>query len=180
MFIGRTDAEAETPILWPPHERVHSFEKTLMLGKIEGRRRRGDRGWDGWMASLTRWTWVWVDSELVMDREAWHAAVHEVVKSRTWLSNWTELNIITLLCTSMAVVVIWTVKMLCLENADLHHPLSSILTIFQTIFKNSWIISVKYHLYSHSFITSSCSNFYVIMLLFGRNQCNTVKQLSFN
>ena len=39
-----------------------SFEKTLMLGKTEGRRRRDDRGWDGWMASLTQWTWVWVNS----------------------------------------------------------------------------------------------------------------------
>ena len=43
-------------------QRVDSFEKTLMLGKIEGRRRRDDRGWDGWMASPTQWTWVWVDS----------------------------------------------------------------------------------------------------------------------
>ena len=42
--------------------RADSFEKTLMLGKIEGRRRRGNRGWDGWMASPTQWTWVWVDS----------------------------------------------------------------------------------------------------------------------
>ena len=42
--------------------RVDTLEKTLMLGGIEGRRRRDDRGWDGWMASLTRWTWVWVDS----------------------------------------------------------------------------------------------------------------------
>ena len=42
--------------------RVDSLEKTLMLGKIEGRRRGDDRGWDGWMASLTQWTWVWVDS----------------------------------------------------------------------------------------------------------------------
>ena len=42
--------------------RVDSFEKTLMLGKIEGRRRGADRGRDGWMASLTQWTWVWVDS----------------------------------------------------------------------------------------------------------------------
>ena len=41
MFIGRTDVEAETPILWPPDEKSFSFEKTLMLGKIEGRRRRG-------------------------------------------------------------------------------------------------------------------------------------------
>ena len=42
--------------------RTDSFEKTLMLGKIEGRRRRGRRGWDGWMASPTQWTWVWVNS----------------------------------------------------------------------------------------------------------------------
>ena len=42
--------------------RADSFEKTLMLGKIEGRRIRDNRGWDGWMASLTQWTWVWVDS----------------------------------------------------------------------------------------------------------------------
>ena len=42
--------------------RTDSLDKTLTLGKIEGRRRRDDRGWDGWMASLTRWTWVWVSS----------------------------------------------------------------------------------------------------------------------
>ena len=41
--------------------RADSFEKTLILGKIEGRMKRDDRGWDGWMASLTQWTWVWVD-----------------------------------------------------------------------------------------------------------------------
>ena len=59
--------------------RADSFEKTLMLGKIEG----DDRGWDGWMASPTQWTW------LAMDREAWRAAVHGVAKSWTRLS-WTE------------------------------------------------------------------------------------------
>ena len=73
--------------------RADSFEKILMLGKIEVRRRRGRRGWDGWMASPTQWTWVWVNSRsLVMDREAWHAAVHGVAKSQTQLIDWTELN----------------------------------------------------------------------------------------
>ena len=56
VFIGRTDVEAEAPILGHLMRRLDSLEKTLMLGKIEGRRSRVDRGWDGWMASLTQWT----------------------------------------------------------------------------------------------------------------------------
>ena len=62
VFIGKTDVGAETPIFGHLMRRTDSLEKTLMLGKIEGRRRREDRGWDGWMASLTQWTWVWVNS----------------------------------------------------------------------------------------------------------------------
>ena len=62
IFIGTTDAEAEAPVLWPPDTKTDSLEKTLMLGKIEGRRRRGCRGWDGCMVSPTRWTWVWAGS----------------------------------------------------------------------------------------------------------------------
>ena len=62
MFIRRTDAEAETPIFGHLIQRTDPFEKTLMLVKIEGGRRRGQRGWDSWMASPTKWTWVWVNS----------------------------------------------------------------------------------------------------------------------
>ena len=52
-----------------------------------------DGGWDGWMASPTWWTWVWVGSgSWWCNREAWHAAVHAVTKSWTWLSDWTEMN----------------------------------------------------------------------------------------
>ena len=55
IFIGRTDAEAEAPILWTPDAKNWLTGKTLMLGEIEGRRRRGRQGWDGWMASPNRW-----------------------------------------------------------------------------------------------------------------------------
>ena len=98
IFIGRTDAEAETPIFWPPDVKNQLTEKTLMPGKIEGGRRRGRWGWDGWMALPMQWTWFWVGfGGLVMDREAWRAAVHGVAKSWTWLSEWTELYIASLL-----------------------------------------------------------------------------------
>ena len=72
--------------------RVDSLEKTVMLGGIGGGGGGDDRGWDGWMASLTQWTCLSELRELVMDREAWRATIHGVAKSRTRLSDWTELN----------------------------------------------------------------------------------------
>ena len=61
--IGRTDVEAETPILSPPDAKRWLIGKYPDAGKIEGKRRMGlNRGWDGWMASLTQWTWVWANS----------------------------------------------------------------------------------------------------------------------
>ena len=92
IFIGRTDAEAETPILWPPDERVDSLEKTLMLGGIEGKRRRG-RQRMRWLNGITGFMHMSLGKllELVTDREAWRTAIHGVTKSRTLLSDWTEL-----------------------------------------------------------------------------------------
>ena len=84
MFIGRTDFEAETPKICHLMQRAHSFEKTLMLGKIKGRKRRGRQ--------RMRWLDIMNDSmnmslnklrEFVMDREAWSAAFHGLAKSWT-------------------------------------------------------------------------------------------------
>ena len=63
VVIGRTDAKAETPILWPPHAKSWLIGKDSDAGRDLGEGGEGDdRGWDGWIASPTRWTWVWVNS----------------------------------------------------------------------------------------------------------------------
>ena len=61
-FFGRTDAKAETPVLWPPHAKSRLIGKDWCWEGLGAGGGGDDRGWDGWRASLTRWTWVWVNS----------------------------------------------------------------------------------------------------------------------
>ena len=92
IFIGRTEAEA--PILWPPDMKNWLIGKTLILGKIKGGGEGDYRGWDGWMASLTQWTWVWASSGTWW----WQGSLaccspwgRKELNTTEWL-NWTELT----------------------------------------------------------------------------------------
>ena len=91
VSTGRTDVEAETPILWPPDLKSWLIGKTWCWERLRAGGEGDKRGWDGWMASLTRWTWVWVDYGSWW-WTACRAAVHGVSECQTRLSNSTELN----------------------------------------------------------------------------------------
>ena len=99
VFIGRTDVEAETPVLWPPDEKSWLIVKDPDAGKDWGAGGEGDdRGWDGWMASLTRWRWVWVDSGSwwrtgrpgVLWFMGSQRVGHDQATELNWTERWTE------------------------------------------------------------------------------------------
>ena len=93
MFIGRTDADAETPILCPPHAKTWLIGKGPDAGREWGQEEKGptEDEMAGWHHQLNEHDFGRLRM-LVMDREAWRAVIHEAENSQTWLSNWTELN----------------------------------------------------------------------------------------
>ena len=93
IFTGRTDAQAEAPIIWPSDMKSQPFGKDPDAWKIEGKRRRRHQRVN-WLDSITdSMDMNWANTEIMKDREDWHVAVHWVTKIWTWLSNWTTTTV---------------------------------------------------------------------------------------
>ena len=92
ISIGRADAEAETPIFWPPDAKNWHLIKPWCWERLRAGGEGDETGWNGWMASLTQWPWLWVDSGIWWWTGRPGMLQSMGLQSQTWLSNWTELN----------------------------------------------------------------------------------------
>ena len=111
-FFRRNDAKAETPILWPPHVKSWLIRKDSDAGRELGAGEGDARGWDGWMASLTQWTWVWVNSGswwwTGSPGVLWFMGSQRVGHDRATERNWTESLLKTLNGSPLPLRVFWT------------------------------------------------------------------------
>ena len=125
IFIGRTNAEAEASILWPFDVKSQLIGRDLDAGKDWRREERNNREWDGWMASPTQWTWVWVNF-----RCWWWTGRPAVLRfmgsqSQTRLSDWSELNKLQLIFIHIHEIIVYIYKLWLVKSSHILNLLIS-------------------------------------------------------